>query len=257
MLLAVDVGNTETSLGLYAGRDLVHDWRLASSPRQTGDELGVLLHALLASVDRRLADVTDIAVSTVVPGLIAAYRRLGERLLGKEPLIIDHRSVPGLRILNMDPASVGADRLVNAVAATELYGRPSIVVDLGTATTLDVIGPQGEYAGGVIAPGILTAANALFERGARLARVEIKLPDRVVGRSTEECMQSGIFYGAVFSVDGLVRAIFREQGFAAGTPVIATGGLAGAIQAASETITRVDPTLTLTGIRMVWERSGR
>jgi type III pantothenate kinase len=253
MFLAVDVGNTETSIGLFSGIDLEEHWRLTSSPRQTGDELGVLLHMLLASVDRKPAEITGIAVSSVVPGLVPAYRRLGEKILGREPLIIDHRAIPYLKILHLDPASVGADRLVNAVAAAELHGRPSVVVDLGTATTFDVIGPEGEYVGGVIAPGIITAAGALSERGARLPRVEIKAPSRVVGKSTEESMQAGIFFGAVYAVDGLVRAILKEQGFPADTPVIATGGLALAIQSASETITVVDPTLT--GIRIVWERA--
>ncbi len=257
MLLAIDVGNSETLVGLFDGADLRHRWRLASSPRMTGDELGVMLHYLLSSVGRKEKDVKGLAVSSVVPALTSEYRGLGRRIFERETYVIDHRSVPYLPVLYHDPASVGADRLVNAVAAIELYGKPAIVVDLGTATTFDVITPRGEYAGGAIAPGIATGANALFRRGARLARVEITRPGHVVGRSTEESMQAGIFFGAVGSVDALVRAIVAEQGLDAGLPVVATGGLAAAIAEASETVTAVDEALTVTGIRMVWERAGR
>jgi type III pantothenate kinase len=253
MLLAVDVGNSETSFGLFDGKKLLRHWRLTSSPRQTRDELFVLLHALLRSAGRDEHEVTDVAVSCVVPELIPAYRGMGELLGSQRTLIIDHRTIPDLEILNLDPATVGADRLVNAVAAAKLYGKPSIVVDLGTATTLDVIGSRGEYAGGVISPGILTAAGALFARGARLSRVEVKAPPRVVGRTTEESMQSGIFLGAVFAVDGLVQAIMKEQGFPSGTPVVATGGLASAVKEASKFITAVDLDLTLLGIQIIYE----
>jgi len=253
MLLAVDVGNSETSFGLFDGKKLLRHWRLTSSPRQTRDELFVFLHALMKSADRDIREVTDIAVSCVVPELIPAYRGMGELLGHRQTLIIDYRAIPDLEILNLDPASVGADRLVNAVAAAKLYGKPSIVVDLGTATTLDVIGSRGEYVGGVISPGILTAANALFAKGARLAQVEITPPSRVVGRTTEESMQAGIFFGAVYAVDGLVAAIMKEQGFPAGTPVVATGGLAVAVQQASQYITAVNLDLTLEGIRSIYE----
>jgi type III pantothenate kinase len=257
MLLTVDVGNSETVVGLFQGKELVHHWRLTSSRRQTGDELGVLLVTVLGSVGVGAERVEGIAVSSVVPELIHVYREMGERTFHREPLIIDHRAMPDLRILNLDPATVGPDRLVNAVAAVDGHGAPAIVVDLGTATTFDVIDASGAYAGGVIAPGILIAAHALFDRGARLGRVEVKAPARVVGRSTEESLQSGIFFGAVAAVDGLVRRIIAEQKFPAGVPVIATGGLATAVQEASETITAVDPTLTLTGIRLVWEKQAR
>lgn len=253
MLLALDVGNTETSVGLFDGADLRRHWRLTTLAGHTGDEIGVTLHALLASEGIAAEAVTGMAVSTVVPDLVAAYRGVGRRLLGTEPLVIDHTTVPGLRIRHLDPATVGPDRLVNAVAVTAGYGSPALVVDLGTATTVDVIGQDGDYLGGLIAPGITTAADALFRAGARLARVEIKAPAHVVGRSTEECMQSGIFYGAVGAVDAMVRRVVKEQGFPADVPVVATGGLAGSIRDASETITAVDPALTLTGIRLVWE----
>lgn len=257
MLLAVDVGNSETVVGLFQKDRLDHFWRLTSLPRATEDELSVLLHALLSTRGRAGSDLDGIAVSSVVPDVVPAYRKLGVKTLGHEPLIIDHQAVPSLLILNHDPATVGADRLANAVAVIETHGAPAIVVDLGTATTFDVVGRKGEYAGGVISPGIATSANALFQRGARLAKVEIRKPAHVVGRSTEESMQSGIFFGAVGGVDSLVRAVIKEQRFDPKLPVVATGGLASAVAEASETITHVDETLTLTGIRLIWEQQQR
>lgn len=254
MLLAVDAGNSETTIGLYRKTELVHHWRLTSAHARTGDELAVLFQTLLATVKVEAGEVTGFAVSSVVPDLTPAYRDLGTRLFALDALVIDHRTVPFLPIRVPDPSSVGSDRLVNAVAVSAGYGRPAVVVDLGTATTLDVVGPDGAYLGGVIAPGIVTGALALFQRGARLPRVEVSRPPRVVGTTTEECMQSGIFFGAVGTVDALVRAVLREQGYPEGTPVVATGGLAEAIREASETITAVDANLTLTGIRLVWER---
>lgn len=254
MLLAVDAGNSETTIGLYRKTELAHHWRLTSAHARTGDELAVLFQTLLATVEVRPPEITGFAVSSVVPDLTPAYRELGARLFGAEPLVIDHRTVPYLSVRVPDPSSVGSDRLVNAVAVTAGYGHPAVVVDLGTATTLDVVGADGAYLGGVIAPGIVTGAQALFQRGARLPRVEVRRPAQVVGTSTEGAMQSGIFFGAVGAVDALVRAVFREQRFPEGTPVVATGGLADAIREASETITAVDANLTLTGIRLVWER---
>jgi type III pantothenate kinase len=257
MLLAVDVGNSETVVGLFQNDDLEHYWRLTSLPRATEDELSVLLHALLTGKGWEVVDLTGMAVCSVVPEVVPAYRKLGAQMLGRDPLVIDHEAVPDLPILNHDPATVGADRLANAVAVIETYGAPAIVVDLGTATTFDVVSRDREYAGGVISPGISTSANALFQRGARLARVEIRKPSHVVGRSTEESMQSGIFFGAVGGIDSLVRAVVEEQGFDPGLPVVATGGLASAVAGASETITNVDETLTLTGIRLIWDRQNR
>ncbi len=257
MLLAIDVGNSETLIALFEGTELRHHWRLTSSPRQTGDELAVQLHYVLSSEGRSEGDIDGVALSSVVPALTPEYRRLGRRLFGREVLVIDHDTVPYLPVRYHDPASVGADRLVNAVALIENYGAPGIAVDLGTATTLDVVSAAGEYLGGVIMPGVATAANALFARGARLARVEIARPGHVVGRTTDESMQSGIFYGAVGAVDALVRAVRQEQGFPEDLPVVATGGLAEAIAGASETITAVDDALTVTGIRLVWEKAGR
>ena len=204
MLLAIDVGNSETAVALFEGERLLHHWRLTSSPRQTGDEISVLLHYVLSSVGRREAEITGMAVSSVVPALTTEYRRVGERLLGRPTFILDHTTVL-VPILYHDPASVGADRLANALAVIHDYGAPAVVVDLGTATTFDVVTAGKEYAGGVIAPGLATAANALFLRGARLAPVEIRRPERIMGRTTEEAMQAGIYYGSVGGMDALVQ----------------------------------------------------
>ena len=253
MLLAIDVGNTQTVAGLFSGGTLAGSWRLTSSATHTTDELALLYRQILESAGHDAAAVTGLAVCSVVPALTSEYRDLGRRLFDCPTLVIDHRAVRDLVILNHDPGSVGADRLVNAVAALRAHGRPVIVVDLGTATTFDVVDADGAYAGGVIAPGAMTSAQALFQKGARLARVEILEPERVVGRNTEESIQSGVYFGTVGSVDALVDRIKTEMGFPAGTPVVATGGLAGAVARRSRTITAVDPSLTLTGIRLVWE----
>lgn len=254
MLLAIDVGNSQTVAGLFAGSELKADWRVTTRAAQTGDELAVLVRALLASAGVAVGEIRGVAVSSVVPALTPEYRRVGERLFGRAAFVIDHRTVPDLRVAVPDPASVGADRLVNAIAARETYGAPVIVVDLGTATTFDVVDARGDYVGGAIAPGVGTAADALFQRGARLAKVEVRRPDRVVGRTTEESLQSGIYYSAVGGVDALVRRIIDEMGFPAGVPVVATGGLAAMAAASSTSITAVDEHLTLRGIRLVWER---
>ena len=257
MLLAIDVGNSETLVGLFREVELLSQWRLTSNPRQTGDELYVVIHALLEAFGHHAGQVTGVAVSSVVPDLVPPCRELGRRLTGRDAFLIDHRAVPYLPILYHDPESVGADRLVNAVAVMESHGKPAIVVDLGTATTFDVVNAKGEYAGGAIAAGIATSAGALFQRGARLARVELKRPEHVVGRSTAESVQAGLFYGTVGGVDALVRAIIREEGFPEGIPVVATGGFAAMVAEASETIGEVDETLTVRGIRLVWERAGK
>lgn len=255
MLLAIDAGNSQTVIGLYRNQQLAAHWRLTSSREQTDDEIAVLLRTLLRDVGEDPAAVTEVAVCSVVPALTTAYRELGASLFGTEPLIIDHRTADDLPILVDDPSSVGADRIANAVAARKHHGKPVIVVDLGTATTFDVVDGDGAYAGGVIAPGIGISANALFQRGARLGRVEIREPERMVGRTTEESIQAGIFYGAVGGVDHLVAGIVQEMGFPEDLPVVATGGLASAIASASSRITAVDEHLTLEGIRLVAERA--
>ncbi|NNF08603.1 MAG: type III pantothenate kinase [Candidatus Eisenbacteria bacterium] len=255
MLLAVDVGNTQTAVGLFLEGDLLTHWRLTSSVDQTTDELVVIYRALLENEGYRPDGVDGVAVSSVVPTLTSSYREMGKKLCGSETLVIDHESVKNLKILYHDPQTVGADRLVNAIAARAKVGSPVIVVDLGTATTLDILDAEGSYAGGVIMPGVTTAANALFSRGARLSKVEIVEPPRVVGRNTEESIQAGIFFGSAGAIDSLVDRVIAEMNFPKDIPVIATGGLAGPLAHASRTITSVDDTLTLEGIRLVWEHS--
>ena len=255
MLLALDVGNTHSVVGLFDGEALVSHWRLTTRRDQTSDEAWVLLDTLIQRAGVRPDQVTAMAVSSVVPGITQEFALAGKRLMGEPPLVIDHAAVPDFKILNHDPATVGPDRIVNSIAARARYGTPVIVVDLGTATTLDVVDAEGAYAGGIICPGVQIGAEALFRRGARLGQVELKVPERVVGRSTEESLQSGIVLGAVGTIEYLVKAVNREMGFDPSCPVVATGGLAPALGAATRAIQHVDPELTLHGIRLIWEES--
>jgi len=255
MLLAIDTGNTHTVLGLFDGDRLAADWRIATRKGETADELGALLRALFAGEGLEPSAVDGVIVSSVVPdwnGILAATAR---RAFGHEALFVAPGVKTGLPILYENPHEVGADRIVNAVAAVHGYGAPVIVLDFGTATTFDVVGPKGEYLGGVIAPGLGISAEALFQRAARLMRVDVKKPARIIGRTTEESVQSGLFHGYVSLVEGVVRRIRAE--LAVETPVIATGGLAPVFQAELSFLAAVDPHLTLLGLRLVWERNHR
>jgi type III pantothenate kinase len=252
MLLAIDIGNSQTVVGLFEGDRIRSQWRLTSQMTRTADELALQLRALLAEEGLAPGAVTRFAVASVVPGLTPEYRRVGEELFRTPTVVIDGTTDTGIPLLVPDPRSVGPDRIVNLVGALARHGAPAVVVDLGTATTFDALDTEGAYVGGAIAPGIGISAEALFQRGARLARVELMAPDRVIGRTTEEHLQSGIFFGAVGQIDEIVRRIRAEMG---GTPrVIATGGLAEVVAAHSATIDVVDPDLTLHGIRLVEER---
>ena len=255
MLLAIDVGNSQSVLGLFEQERVVRSWRLTTNREQTSDEASVWIGSLLTGAGFQLDQVRAMAVSSVVPSLTPALENSGKDLFGIRPLMIDHRCIPDLKILNHNPSTVGPDRLVNAVAARKRYGVPGIVVDLGTATTLDVIDENGSYAGGVIMPGLAISADALFQRGARLGRVGVSAPSRFVGRTTEESIQAGIFLGAVGAVDFLVRGIQNELGFSPESYVVATGGLAKELAGASQTIGSVDENLTLEGIRLVWTQN--
>jgi len=255
MLLAIDVGNTHTVAGLFSGETLEHSWRLTSSATYTTDELVLLYRQVLESAGREPAAVTGLAVCSVVPALTAEYRELGRRLFGCDTLVIDHVAVPGLRILNHDPASVGADRLVNAAAAYAAYGGPLIIVDFGTATTFCVVTKDGAYRGGVIAPGVEISADALTSRAAKLSKVEWVRPDTTIGRDTASSMQTGIIQGHACLVDGIVRLIQKELGVRC--RVVATGGLTSLIEPASECIDTVRPHLTLEGLVLIAERLRR
>ena len=252
MLLAVDIGNTQTVVGILDGGTIVRQWRLTSQLTRTADEIGLQLGALLTDGGVRPADIRRMAIASVVPGLTPEFRRMGEERLGVPTLVIDGHTDTGVPLDVPDPASVGPDRIVNVVGALARHGKPAIVVDLGTATTFDALDARGAYIGGAIAPGIGISAEALFARGARLARIEIRPSARVIGKTTEEHLQAGIFFGAVGQIDEIVRRMAAEMG---GSPVVvATGGLSGVVAAHSSTLKVVDPDLTLHGIRMVEER---
>lgn len=252
MLLAVDIGNSQTVIGLFEGESIVRQWRITSQATRTADECQFLVASLLREAGIDPLRIGRMAMASVVPSLTPEFRIMAERLFGVAPLTIDGSVDTGVPLLVNDPSSVGPDRIVNVVAARARHGAPAVVIDMGTATTFDVLDASGNYLGGAIAPGVAIAAEALFVRGARLARVELKRPARAIGKTTEEHLQSGIFFGAVGQIDEIVRRIVDEIG---GQPkVIATGGLAGPIGAASSTIQTVDHDLTLHGIRIVEER---
>ena len=251
-LLAVDVGNSETVVGLFRGKEPVHYWRLTSD-RATADEVAIWLDALLrrdgAGNGKGMASV----VCSVAPSPTLQWERAVEMITGRPPLEVNAAAAQSLTIRYLDPASVGADRIANAVGAREIYGTPAIVVDLGTATTFDCVSKQGAYVGGVIVPGVMTAAEELFRRAGRIPRVELRRPVRAMGRTTEEALQAGMIWGTAGQVDALVRRLAIEM---KGTPhVIATGGLAKVIAPECETINGVDEALTLKGMRLIWEEN--
>jgi type III pantothenate kinase len=253
MLLAVDVGNTQTALGLYEGDRLVESWRVATEAERTGDELAALLARLLELSDRGFEDLTGVVLASTVPLLVRAYEELAERYAEAPLLVLGPGVKTGIPVLYDDPREVGPDRIANAVAARERYGAPCIVVDFGTSTNFDAVSSAGEYVGGVLAPGIEISMDALFLRAARLTKVDFTTPSTVIGKTTASALQSGLVYGFAGQVDGIVRRMRAELGDAA--PAIATGGLADLIAPHSETIERVDPLLTLEGLRLVWLRN--
>ena len=248
MLLAVDVGNTQTALGLYDGERLVQDARLATDRSRTGDEIGVVLDSLFV-----LDDLDGICLSTTVPALQREWERVAERWAQAPILVLGPGVRTGIPIRYDDPREVGPDRIVNALAARERYGAPSIVVDFGTSTNFDIVSPEGEYVGGVLAPGIEVSMDALFARAARLVKVEFAAPATVIGKTTVAGLQSGLVYGFAGQVDGIVERVRAELGVEAQT--VATGGLAELIVPHARTLDRVDPFLTLEGLRLVWERN--
>ncbi|MEM9192787.1 MAG: type III pantothenate kinase [Myxococcota bacterium] len=253
MLLAVDVGNTHTVLGLYDGSKLVHDFRVETSTRRTVDEYHVLLHSLLLTAELPREDVTASILASVVPDLNERYLEAIDRAFGHRMLVVGPGIKTGMPILYENPKEVGADRIVNAVAAYERTRSAVIVVDFGTATTFDCISAAGEYLGGAIAPGVEISANALYAKAAKLPRAEVARPPRTIGRNTVHSMQAGIVFGYVGLVDGIVSRAQKEMG--GPCPVIATGGLAVLIEPESETIDEIDEYLTLEGLRLLYERN--
>lgn len=256
MLLVIDVGNTNTSLGVYHGSELVAHWRLTTNRARTVDEYGIHARNLFEFAGLNFKAIDAIAIASVVPPLNYTLKTMAETYFKLSPVFVDSETNTGLTILYEPASDVGADRIVDAVAAVEKYGAPCIIVDFGTATTFDVINAKGEYLGGVITPGIMISSDALFERAAKLPRVDIKRPQRVVGSSTTTAMQSGLYHGYTALVDGVLRKIIDEVAGTGKRPiVIATGGLAPLIATGSEYIEHVDDTLTLDGLRLIYERT--
>ncbi len=260
MLLVLDVGNTNTVLGVYATdenglagqSDLQADWRVTSTRTQTVDEYGVLFRNLFAMKSIDPAAIRGIIISSVVPPMDSTLRAVCERYFGVKPMFIEPGVKTGMPVHYDNPSEVGADRIVNSVAAFEKYGGPCVIVDFGTATTFDAVSAKGEYLGGVIAPGIGISAEALFMRTARLPRVDIRKTAKVIGTNTVGSMQSGLYHGYVGLVDGILERVLDELGKAT---VVATGGLASLIGKGSKYISEIDDMLTLEGLRIIWDRN--
>lgn len=255
MFLVVDVGNTNIVLGIYQDRELLHDFRIGTNRQATVDEYGVLIYNLFQMSGIAVGSIEGVIISSVVPPLMHVLERLCEKYLKRKPLIVGPGIKTGLNLRYENPREVGADRIVNAVAAIEQYQCPLIVVDFGTATTFDCIDEKGNYLGGAIVPGIGIATEALYKRASKLPRIELEKPKKVIGRNTVHAMQAGIIFGYAGQVDGIVERIKREMDTEREPKVVATGGLAELIASETRSVDEVNPRLTLEGLRIIYERN--
>jgi type III pantothenate kinase len=253
MLLALDAGNSNITIGLFDGERLVRHWRLRTVHDQTSDEWGILLRNLFALGELDLARVHGIIIASVVPPLDSTLAQMASKYFGREPLFVTASTDTGLTIRYDNPREVGADRLVNGVAALHKYGGPCVIVDLGTAITFDAVSAQAEYLGGVICPGIGMSVQGLFTRTARLPLVDFRDPGRIIGTNTVDSMQSGLYYGAIGMIDGILERLIEEMG--PSTRTVATGGQAEMITLGSKYLKQVDADLTLEGLQLIWQRN--
>ncbi len=251
MLLAVDIGNTQVALGLFHGSELRTSWRLRTAADKTADEVHLDLAGQFGLKGLDLACVEDVVIASVVPALTPSWTETAKRVTGTEPLVVGPQVKTSLALHFDNPDEIGADRIADAVAAIEQVGSPAVIVDLGTATNIEVIDKEGRFIGGVIAPGLATSADALFSHAARIPQSDLAVPDTVIGTNTADAVRSGLVLGEAERIDGLVRRIFDELGYQA--PVIATGGFANTVCQLSRTIDRHDPDLTLTGLRLIYD----
>lgn len=252
MILAIDIGNTNISLGVFDREELMADWRLSTVRERTADELGVLIRQMFALAVIDASQVSAIIISSVVPPLRSSFAKMSQKYFNCQPIFVNHTTDFGMKIIYNQPANVGADRLVDTFAAREKYGKPLIVCDFGTATTIDVINENGDFAGGIITPGILTLADALFQKAAKLPKVEIIKPNSVLGDSTVGSIQAGIYFGYIGLVEGIIQQMFAESGEK--YKVVATGGLAPLIAEGTKMIDIIDHNLMLDGLRLIHER---
>ena len=253
VLLAIDIGNTQTTAGLFDDEDMVARWATTTCSSETPDEVHQTLASQLALAGYSLADVTDVVLASVVPALSTTMSEVAQRISGKRPVVVGPGTKSGLPMRYDNPAEIGADRVADAVAAVSMYGAPVVVVDLGTATNIEVVDEKGSFCGGIIAPGLVSSSEALYKHAARLFQVGFSVPDHVIGTNTADAMRSGIMLGEVARIDGLVRRIFEELGYEA--PVVATGGLGRYIADASDTIANYEPNLTLQGLKMIYAKN--
>jgi len=250
LLLTIDIGNTNVTLGVFDGETIQADWRLRSSREASRDEVGMSLMGLFQHAGLRIDDLEGVCLASVVPPLTGTYVQACKQYLKSDPLVVETGVKTGVKVIVTEPRSVGADRIVNACAVKEKVGGPAIVVDFGTATTFDALDKDGNYLGGAIAPGLEIAADSLSGRTAKLPRVELVVPPRVIGKTTIDAIRSGLVYGYVALVEGMIERISAE--LTEDPVVVATGGLAGLISSLTDSIDRVEPNLTLDGLRIIW-----